>query len=169
MQHLSMWLDELIIVLPSTTHFDCKTVILSKSLTTENKGKSILLRKHLGLMAFLHITRLTFGKRFIDSNGNFDKEGKELKDILDENVKSGAKKSFFGFIPGYNYIFKDEVNALDKHIKRSIDFTNTIMEEHTRARLSTGHTKSHFVDAMLTRQEEYELSEDTITGLLWVC
>ncbi|KAH7842784.1 hypothetical protein Vadar_009245 [Vaccinium darrowii] len=42
------------------------------------------------------------------------------------------------------------------------------MEEHTAARhKSGGETKQHFVDALLTSKEKYELSEVTIIGLLW--
>jgi coumaroylquinate(coumaroylshikimate) 3'-monooxygenase len=42
------------------------------------------------------------------------------------------------------------------------------MEEHTNARKKSGGAKKHFVDALLTLQEKYDLSEVTITGLLWV-
>ncbi|MCE2056089.1 hypothetical protein HAX54_044029 [Datura stramonium] len=41
------------------------------------------------------------------------------------------------------------------------------MEEHTIAREKTGETKQHFVDALLTLQKEYDLSDDTVIGLLW--
>ncbi|XP_008246258.1 PREDICTED: cytochrome P450 98A2-like, partial [Prunus mume] len=41
------------------------------------------------------------------------------------------------------------------------------MEEHTQARTKSGGAKQHFVDALLTLKDKYDLSEDTIIGLLW--
>lgn len=134
----------------------------------ENAGKPLQLRKYLGLMAFLHITRLSFGKRFIDDDGVFDKQGEQLKSILDDSTKLGSKRSFLEFIPGYNYFFKAETTELDKQNKRADDFTKIIMADYAKERERTGGSKTHFVDAMVTLQKEYDLHEDTIIGLLWV-
>ncbi|CAM8975956.1 unnamed protein product [Rhodiola kirilowii] len=41
------------------------------------------------------------------------------------------------------------------------------MDEHTQAREKSGGAKQHFVDALLTLKDKYDLSEDTIIGLLW--
>nr|QJS39421.1 p-coumarate-3-hydroxylase [Rehmannia glutinosa] len=133
----------------------------------ENKGKALVLREYLGMMAFLHITRLSFGKRFMDSNGVIDQQGEELKGILNNGIKLGTKKSFAEFLPWLRFLFKAENEALAEHDARADSFTKKIMEEHTIARKKTGNTKSHFVDALLTLQKEYDLSEDTIIGLLW--
>lgn len=134
----------------------------------ENKGKALVLREYLSMMAFLHITRLTFGKRFIDSNGVIDEQGQELKNILNDAIKLGSKKSVFAeFLPWLSFLFKDQNDALAEHDARADKFTKRIMEEHTLARRKTGNTKNHFVDALLTLQKEYELSEDTVIGLLW--
>uniref|UniRef100_A0A1W7HBS0 Cytochrome P450 n=1 Tax=Scoparia dulcis TaxID=107240 RepID=A0A1W7HBS0_SCODU len=133
----------------------------------ENKGKPLVLREYLGLMAFLHITRLSFGKRFMDSNGIIDEQGEELKAILHNGIKLGTKKSFAEFLPWLRFLFKAENEALNEHDTRADNFTKKIMEEHTLARKKTGNTKSHFVDALLTLQKEYDLSEDTVIGLLW--
>lgn len=135
----------------------------------ENKGKALVLREYLSMMAFLHITRLTFGKRFIDSNGVIDEQGQELKNILNDAIKLGSKKSVFAeFLPWLSFLFKHQNDALAEHDSRADKFTKRIMEEHTLARCKTGNTKNHFVDALLTLQKEYELSEDTVIGLLWV-
>ncbi|KAG8367794.1 hypothetical protein BUALT_Bualt16G0109800 [Buddleja alternifolia] len=134
----------------------------------ENKGKAVVLREYMGMMAFLHITRLTFGKRFMDSNGVIDEQGEELKGILNGAIKLGSKKSFAEFLPWFRFLFKAENQALDEHDRRADSFTKKIMEEHSLARQKTGNTKNHFVDALLTLQKEYDLSEDTIIGLLWV-
>ena len=36
------------------------------------------------------------------------------------------------------------------------------MEEHTLARHKTGGAQQHFVDALLTLEQKYDLSEDTL-------
>lgn len=136
----------------------------------ENKVKAVVVRQYLSTMAFLHITRLTFGKRFIDNNGVIDEQGQELKNILDSSLKSGTKKSAFAeFLPAwFSIFFNNENAALDAHNARTDSFTKKIMAEHTLARRNTGSTKNHFVDALLTLHLEYQISEDTVIGLLWV-
>ncbi|KAL6530589.1 hypothetical protein OROMI_028478 [Orobanche minor] len=141
--------------------------IFKDSIKPENKGKALVLREYLGMMAFLHITRLTFGKRFMDSNGVIDHQGEELKGILNNGIKLGSKKSFAEFLPWLRFLFKAENEALEEHDSRADSFTKKIMEEHTTARKKTGNTKSHFVDALLTLQSQYDLSEDSVIGLLW--
>ncbi|PIN24999.1 Cytochrome P450 CYP2 subfamily [Handroanthus impetiginosus] len=141
--------------------------IFKDCIKPENKGKALVLREYLGMMAFLHITRLTFGKRFMDSNGVVDEQGEELKGILHNGIKLGTKKSFAEFLPWLRFIFKAENQALAEHDSRADHFTKKIMEEHTLARKKTGNTKNHFVEALLTLQKEYDLSEDTVIGLLW--
>ncbi|PIN19643.1 Cytochrome P450 CYP2 subfamily [Handroanthus impetiginosus] len=141
--------------------------IFKDCIEPENKGKALVLREYLGMMAFLHITRLTFGKRFMDSNGVIDEQGQELKGILNNGIKLGTKKSFAEFLPWFRFLFKAENEALAEHDARADKFTKKIMKEHTLARQKTGNTKNHFVDALLTLQKEYDLGEDTVIGLLW--
>ncbi|KAG6421611.1 hypothetical protein SASPL_118168 [Salvia splendens] len=102
----------------------------------KNKGKAMVVREYLSTMAFLHITRLTFGKRFIDSNGVIDEQGRELKNILNSSLKSGTKKSVSAeFLPVWFSIFyKNENAALDAHNARTDSFTKKIMAEHSLAR-----------------------------------
>ncbi|XP_051138641.1 cytochrome P450 98A3-like [Andrographis paniculata] len=141
--------------------------IYNDAIKPENKGKALVLREYLGMMAFLHITRLTFGKRFMDNNGVIDEQGRELKAILNNGIKLGTKKSFAEFLPWLSFLFKADYDALAEHDARADNFTKKIMEEHTIARKKTGNTKNHFVDALLTLQKQYDLSEDTVIGLLW--
>ncbi|KAK4481783.1 hypothetical protein RD792_012694 [Penstemon davidsonii] len=141
--------------------------IFKDCVKTENVGKPLVLREYLGMMAFLHITRLSFGKRFMNSDGIIDEQGEELKGILNGAIKLGSKKSFAEFLPWLRFLFKAENDALAEHDYRADTFTKKIMQEHTLARKKTGNTKAHFVDALLTLQKEYDLSEDTIIGLLW--
>nr|WEX29781.1 p-coumarate 3-hydroxylase [Ligustrum robustum] len=133
----------------------------------EKKGKALMLREYLGMMAFLHVTRLTFGKRFMNNEGVIDGQGQELKGILNDAIKLGTKKSLAEYLPWFRFLFKAENEALAEHDSRADHFTKKIMEEHSIARKKTGDTKNHFVDALLTLQKQYDLSQDTIIGLLW--
>lgn len=104
----------------------------------------------------------------MDSNGVIDAQGQELKSILHNAIKLGTKKSSFAeFLPWFSFLFKDQNDALAEHDARADSFTKKIMEEHTLARLNTGNTKNHFVDALLTLQKDYDLSDDSVIGLLW--
>ncbi|EPS67404.1 hypothetical protein M569_07368 [Genlisea aurea] len=141
--------------------------IYKDSLKPEKKGEEVVVREYLGMMAFLHITRLSFGKRFVDSDGVYDAQGEELKWILNNSIKLGMRKSWSEFIPWLRFLFKDEEEALQEHDSRGGRFTKLILEEHAAARRKTGSTKNHFVDALLTLRKDYDLGEDTIIGLLW--
>ncbi|KAK6143259.1 hypothetical protein DH2020_023607 [Rehmannia glutinosa] len=56
----------------------------------DNLGKSLLVKKYLGAVAFNNITRLAFGKRFVNSEGIIDKQGQEFKAIVANGLKLGA-------------------------------------------------------------------------------
>lgn len=137
-------------------------------LLAENYGKSVLVKKYLGAVAFNNITRLAFGKRFVNSEDVMDEQGKEFKAIVANGLKLGASLAMAEHIPWLRWMFPLEEGAFAKHGERRDHLTRAIMEEHTLARQKSGGTKQHFVDALLTLQEKYDLSEDTIIGLLWV-
>jgi 5-O-(4-coumaroyl)-D-quinate 3'-monooxygenase len=134
---------------------------------TQNDGKSVLVRKYLGAVAFNNITRLAFGKRFENSEGVIDEQGLEFKAIVSNGLKLGASLAMAEHIPWLRWMFPLEEEAFAKHGARRDRLTRAIMEEHTLAREKSGGAKQHFVDALLTLQEKYDLSEDTIIGLLW--
>ncbi|KAH9675188.1 cytochrome P450 98A3 [Citrus sinensis] len=133
----------------------------------QNYGKSVLVKKYLGAVAFNNITRLAFGKRFVNSEDVMDEQGKEFKAIVANGLKLGASLAMAEHIPWLRWMFPLEEGAFAKHGERRDRLTRAIMEEHTLARQKSGGTKQHFVDALLTLQEKYDLSEDTIIGLLW--
>ncbi|XP_009628880.1 cytochrome P450 98A2-like isoform X1 [Nicotiana tomentosiformis] len=141
--------------------------IFTDSTKPGNVGKSLIMRSYLGSVAFNNITRLTFGKRFMNSQGKVDAQGQELKDIVSNGMKIGGKLNLGEFVPWLRWAFKDDNEALKAQDSRLDRFTRVIMEEHTIARKQTGETKQHFVDALLTLQKEYDLSDDTVIGLLW--
>lgn len=133
-----------------------------------NRGKSLLMRKYLGSVAFNNITRLTFGKRFMNSEGEIDEQGQEFKGIVSNGIKIGAKLPMGEYVPWLRWAFTVDNEALESQASRRDRLTRRIMEEHTAARNKTGDTKQHFVDALLTLQNQYDLSDDTVIGLLWV-
>ncbi|KAK3022572.1 hypothetical protein RJ639_032443 [Escallonia herrerae] len=133
----------------------------------DNLGKSLLVKKYLGAVAFNNITRLAFGKRFVNSEGLMDEQGQEFKAIVSNGLKLGASLAMAEHIPWLRWLFPLEEEAFAKHGARRDRLTRAIMEEHTLARQKSGGAKQHFVDALLTLQEQYDLSEDTIIGLLW--
>ncbi|KAF5750319.1 p-coumaryl-CoA 3'-hydroxylase [Tripterygium wilfordii] len=132
----------------------------------ENNGKSLLVKKYLGAVAFNNITRLAFGKRFVNAEGVVDEQGHEFKAIVSNGLKLGASLAMAEHIPWLRWMFPLEEEAFAKHGERRDRLTRAIMDEHTQAR-KLGGAKQHFVDALLTLQEKYDLSEDTIIGLLW--
>lgn len=133
----------------------------------ENRGKGLLVKQYAGAVAFNNITRLAFGKRFVNTDGVMDEQGVEFKAIVANGTKIGASLSMAEHIPWLRWLFPLEEEAFAKHGARRDRLTRAIMEEHTLARQSSGGAKQHFVDALLTLQEKYDLSEDTIIGLLW--
>ncbi|KAL8542104.1 hypothetical protein ACS0TY_003094 [Phlomoides rotata] len=134
---------------------------------SENLGKSVLVKKYLGAVAFNNITRLAFGKRFVNSEGVIDKQGQEFKAIVANGLKLGASLAMAEHIPWLRWMFPLDEEAFAKHGASRDRLTREIMEEHTLAQQKSGGAKQHFFDALLTLQDKYDLSEDTIIGLLW--
>lgn len=134
----------------------------------ENVGKSIVLRKYLEEVSLNNITRITFGKRFMSSEGKLDEQGLEFSAIGTEGRKIGASLTLAEHIPWLRWMFSLEEEALAQISVRRNRLTRAIMEEHTLTRLRSGGAKQHFVDALLTLQHQYDLTEENIIGLLWV-
>ncbi|XP_010525432.1 PREDICTED: cytochrome P450 98A3 [Tarenaya hassleriana] len=134
---------------------------------TDHKAKGLQLRKYIGAVAFNNITRLAFGKRFVNAEGIMDEQGLEFKAVVANGLKLGGSLSIAEHIPWLRWMFPLEEEAFAKHGSRRDRLTRKIMEEHTLARQKSGGAKQHFVDALLTLKDQYDLSEDTIIGLLW--
>lgn len=133
----------------------------------EVSGQSLLMKKYLGVVAFNNITRLAFGKRFVNSEGVVDEQGMEFKEITANGLKLGASLAMAEHIPWLRWLFPLDEAAFAKHGARRDRLTRAIMEEHRLAREKSGGAKQHFVDALLALKDKYDLSEDTIIGLLW--
>ncbi|EEF36181.1 cytochrome P450, putative [Ricinus communis] len=141
--------------------------IYSDCTNPENTIRSLLVRKYLEAVAFNNITRLAFGKRFVNEEGVMEEQGKAFKASVASGTKLGASLSMSEHIPWLRWMFPLDNEVIDKHTAERDRLTREIMEEHTVARRKTGDTKQHFIDALLTLKEEYDLSEDTVIGLLW--
>ncbi|XP_061955844.1 cytochrome P450 98A2-like [Populus nigra] len=133
----------------------------------ENHGKILLVKKYLGDVAWNNITRLAFGKRFMNSEGIIDEQGQEFKAIVSDGFRLGASHSMAEHIPWLQWMFPLEEEAFAKLNARRDRLVRSIMEEHNNARKKSGGAKNHFVDALLTLQEKYDLSEVTFISLLW--
>ncbi|PON64559.1 Cytochrome P450, E-class, group I [Trema orientale] len=131
--------------------------------------KSLSMRNYLGSVAFNNITRLVFGKRFMNMEGVMDEKGLELKGIVENGIKIGASLTIAEHIPWLSWFFRFEEKAFAEHGARRDRLTKAIMEEHKHACKNNdiGTKEQHFVNALLLLQDEYDLSEDTIIGLLW--
>lgn len=134
---------------------------------SEEDGKNLIVRDYLSGVAFNNITRLAFGKRFMDSNGVINDEGKEFKAIVNNGIKIGASLSIAEHINWLRWLCPLDEELYRSHNDRRDRLTVKILEEHTQARQKTGQTKQHFVDALLTLKDQYNLSDDTVFGLLW--
>ncbi|XP_042483125.1 cytochrome P450 98A2-like [Macadamia integrifolia] len=135
----------------------------------DNLGKSVLVKKYLSMVAFNNITRLALGKRFMNSEGILDKQGLEFKAVVANGLKLGASLAMAEQVPWLRWLFPLEEEAFAMHGARRDRLTRPIMEEHIAAHNKSGNAKQHFVDALLTLKEKYDLSEDTIICLLYGC
>ncbi|KAL1561839.1 5-O-(4-coumaroyl)-D-quinate 3'-monooxygenase [Salvia divinorum] len=130
-------------------------------------AKSLLLRKYLGAVSFNNITRIAFGKRYVDTEGRIHKQGEEMRSIADNRLRLGASRPIAEHIPWLRWMFPLNEEDFAKHAARRDRLTREIMEDHNIARQKTGGAKQHFCDALLTLKEKYDLTDDTIIGLLW--
>jgi len=131
-----------------------------------NEGKPLVVRNHLSMVAFNNITRLAFGKRFMNANGEVDEQGREFKTIVNNGIKIGASLSVAEFIWYLRWLCPLNEELYKTHNERRDRLTMKIIEEHAKALKESG-AKQHFVDALFTLKEQYDLSEDTVIGLLW--
>lgn len=112
-------------------------------------GKSMVLRKYLGTVTFNNITRLVFGKRFVNEEGVLDDQGKEFKAIVENGIRLGGSLAMAEHIPWLQWLFPLEEGAFAEHGAWRDRITRAIMEEHRHACRANGENKQHFVEALL--------------------
>jgi coumaroylquinate(coumaroylshikimate) 3'-monooxygenase len=127
----------------------------------------LVIRNHLSMVAFNNITRLAFGKRFVNAAGELDEQGREFKSIAVDGIKVGASLSIARYIPWLRWLAPVDEQLLKAVSDRRDRLTTKIMDEHAKALKHHG-AQQHFVDALFTLREQYDLSDDTVIGLLWV-
>ncbi|ESR45613.1 hypothetical protein CICLE_v10003647mg, partial [Citrus x clementina] len=143
--------------------------MLTNTYDLKKKGQNMKLKDYLSTVSFNNITRLVLGTRLMSPEGVLNEQGLEFKDILGNGVKLWALVTLAEYIPWLRWMFPLEEEKYVKHNERRDKLTKTIMAEHTLARQKAGGAaKPHFVDVLLSLQEEYDLNDDTIIGLLWV-
>ncbi|KAI6676009.1 hypothetical protein NL676_036805 [Syzygium grande] len=113
------------------------------SISPDNKGTGLMVKKYLGGCGIQQ----------------------HHKDSVREEL--GASLAMAEHVPWLRWLFPLEEEAFAKHCARRDRLTRAIMEEHVLARRKPGGARQHFVDALLTLQGSYDLSEDNIIGLLW--
>lgn len=91
-----------------------------------------------------------------------------MRSVADNRLKLGASRNIAEHVPWLRWMFPLNEEAFAKHAARRDRLTREIMEDHNLARQKSGGAKQHFCDALLTLKEKYDLSDDTIIGLLWV-
>ncbi|KAL1536064.1 5-O-(4-coumaroyl)-D-quinate 3'-monooxygenase [Salvia divinorum] len=143
----------------SSTSIVFSLVLNIKCNFARNSAKSLLLRKYLGAVSFNNITRIAFGKRYVDTEGRIHKQGEEMRSIADNRLRFGAST--------FRWLFPLNEEEFAKHVARRDRLTREIMENHNVAHQKSGGAKQHFCDALLTLKEKYDLTDDTIIGLLW--
>lgn len=141
-----------------------------ESLFKDCKGKAVNVKRYLSAMAFNNITRMVFGKRFVDDEGRIDGQGVEFKEIISQGMKLGASLKMSEHVSYLRWMFPLQEEEFAKHGARRDTLTKTIMQEHRleSEKKKNGDGEHHFVDALLSLQKQYDLSETTVIGLLWV-
>lgn len=127
----------------------------------------MVVKNHLSMVAFNNITRLAFGKRFVNAAGELDEQGREFKAVVHNGIKIGASLSIAQYIPWLWFLAANDEQVFKAHGDRRDRLTVKIMEEHAEALKQRG-PQQHFVDALFTLRDKYDLSDDTVIGLLWV-
>ncbi|KAH7842886.1 hypothetical protein Vadar_010211 [Vaccinium darrowii] len=71
----------------------------------EISEKGLLVKKYLGAAAFNNLTRIAFGKRFANSEGEIDDQGKEFNSLVATSFRLMASLSIAELIPWLRWIF----------------------------------------------------------------
>ncbi|KAL2633750.1 hypothetical protein R1flu_005229 [Riccia fluitans] len=126
---------------------------------------TVNVKTYLSSVAFNNITRIVFGKKFVDEKGELDAQGKEFKAIIHEGMRLGGSLKMTEHIKYLRWMFPLQEDAFARNNARRDALTQAIMHEFAAARDSSSH--HHFVDALLKFRKEYDLSEETVSTLLW--
>ncbi|KAJ7956382.1 Cytochrome P450 [Quillaja saponaria] len=141
--------------------------IFKDCIDPKNHGKSLVLRKYLGPLAFNHVSRLVFAQRFENKDGVMNKQLLEFKALVANEFKSKRILGFNEFFWRLNWMSRLQSNTFSKYLARREKFIQDIIEEHIVEGKKSGVAKHHFVNTLFSLKKEYDLSEDTIKVLPW--
>ncbi|KAH9290222.1 hypothetical protein KI387_034339, partial [Taxus chinensis] len=91
------------------------TAMVDSIFKDQGTGNSLIVKKYLSAVAFSNITRIAFGKRFVNEEGKMDPQGLEFKEIVGTGLKLGASLTMAEHIPYLRWMFPLEKGAFDKH------------------------------------------------------
>ncbi|PWA50071.1 cytochrome P450 98A2 [Artemisia annua] len=141
--------------------------IMIESIYSNSCGKGLVLKDYLWNFMFNSITRMIFGKSCVSSDGELAIEGRELKAILEAQfhakVSLGILEEVW-WLRWMSWIIDGENKALAARIHK---FFEAVIHERELERENDNNTYPNFLDALLSRRKEYDLSNNTISGLLW--
>lgn len=130
-------------------------------------------KTYLSAVAFNNITRIVFGKKFVNQDGEIDAQGKEFKAVIAEGMKLGASLKTSEHIKYLRWMFPLQEEAFARNNARRDNLTKAIMQEFATGGGDRGSdadsagSSQHFVNALLNFQKQYDLSEVTVITLLW--
>ncbi|KAL2931971.1 Cytochrome P450 98A2 [Bienertia sinuspersici] len=134
-----------------------------------NKGKPLTIRRYLEMLSFNNITRSTFGKRFINSKGEIDSKGKEIKSVLNGlMVKSKRRDKVDEYPPCLRWLLTLTSN------RKKDDQETTMLISHQKNQIIRDMVKDGAITnqcllgTLLTLKEEYDLNEEIISTLCWM-
>lgn len=150
---------------------EAEVITMVESIFSEctNHRKSLLVRKYLGEVAFNNLTRSIFGKRFVNSKGEIDDQGRQFKEINGNELKLGGDLPILEHIPWLRWVMPLKEKEFMEHVSRRTQLILSIIEEHrlSRKKIFQAQPQQHLLDTLLCMKDEYGLCEETIVGLLW--
>ncbi|KAI3504869.1 hypothetical protein L1887_26626 [Cichorium endivia] len=140
--------------------------VMIDSITKDSFGKVLVVKNCLKKTTFNIVATMIFGNSFVDSNGELDSEGWELIAIMEAQFRAKVSLGIVeevGWLRWLSWLKDDENKQIQSRNHRFFQAAIHKKEKQN----CTDHRNFNFLDALLSRCEEYNLSDDTISGLLW--
>ncbi|GFZ07746.1 cytochrome P450, family 98, subfamily A, polypeptide 3 [Actinidia rufa] len=134
------------------------------------RGNGLLVRDYLREVTFNIITRMVLGKRFASLGREMDEQTSEFRAVAAAEQMGVVYLGLAEYIPWLRWMFWLKKKEINKHEARRDQQIRPLMEEHKLAgKGSPGPVNAvkYFLNALLTQQDKYDLSDDTVNGLIW--
>ncbi|KAJ7537215.1 hypothetical protein O6H91_12G103500 [Diphasiastrum complanatum] len=146
---------------------ECKRLMAAIE-SAGNGSKPVILRNHLWITMINSFTRMLAGKRYsMDEPGKLDREGLEVKQIVDEALRLGSAFNIGDFIPLFR---KLDLQGYEKKLKRFRSRMDGLMADLRKVHEQHGlqqEKENDFLDTILKVKAQYELDDVTIANVLW--